>query len=339
MATPAQPQYNRRSAPKPLPPLVVPNDDGGRARRLPALPPGADVWRTEEFDLLGLGSRTIAKMVAAGHLVRTRHGCYVRGAYWRSLPEPGRQRALILAHHHGTLARSTGLFVYSHTSAARLHSLFLWNADNYIHISTPFKPSTGGYGADVRAHFKPVGPQELVSIDGVPATSLERTALDCALALRYQPALILMDHALRKGASRPALQKAAERLSGHRGIRTLRAVLENADPRAESPGETLARDAMRMLRIPDPVPQFDVMTAYGLYRLDFAWPLQRVALEFDGKTKYFDHGPTDEVVFRERQREKALVAAGWTVVRIEWRDLFDQASLKARLLSALRNNG
>ena len=81
----------------------------------------------------------------------------------------------------------------------------------------------------------------------------------------------------------------------------------------------------------------EVVTQQGLHRLDFAWEDHKVALEFDGKTKYFDYRPTDEVVFQERRREKALMADGWTIVRIEWPELAKEAALKRRILAALHS--
>ena len=76
-------------------------------------------------------------------------------------------------------------------------------------------------------------------------------------------------------------------------------------------------------------------TSEGLYRIDLAWRKKMVALEFDGKVKYFDYAPTDEVIYRERQREKALMEQGWLFIRIQWRDLFNEQALKMRVLKAL----
>ena len=69
--------------------------------------------------------------------------------------------------------------------------------------------------------------------------------------------------------------------------------------------------------------------------MDFAWRDIRLALEFDGRTKYFDYEPTSEVLLQERRREKALMEEGWTFIRIEWKDLFDEADLKKRILDAI----
>lgn len=69
--------------------------------------------------------------------------------------------------------------------------------------------------------------------------------------------------------------------------------------------------------------------------MDFAWKDIKLALEFDGRTKYFDYAPTSEVLFQERRREKALMEEGWTFMRIEWKDLFDEGRLKKRVLDAI----
>ena len=158
---------------------------------------------------------------------------------------------------------------------------------------------------------------------------------DCAMMLRYRQALILTDHALRLGADRSALQAMADDLDGRRGIRTFRRVLATADPRSESPGETLTRELIMRLRIRPPQPQLEVSSHAGRHRLDFAWKEEKVALEFDGKTKYFEYRPTAEVIFEERHREKALTEEGWRFVRVKWKDLFREQEFKSRLLRAL----
>jgi very-short-patch-repair endonuclease len=49
------------------------------------------------------------------------------------------------------------------------------------------------------------------------------------------------------------------------------------------------------------------------YRVDFAWPEQRVVLEADGRAKY----RADEL-WHEKRREIALKRAGFRVVRVVW---------------------
>jgi very-short-patch-repair endonuclease len=301
----------------------------------PALPPTGNLWRTDQLLDLGYGSRSIRSLLDSGSLVRLRYGCYLRASVWDAQSPRTRSRQLIYAHAHGTRTTSTGLFVYSHTSAARLHRLHLWNVDNLIHILQRVQPSSERHGKDVKCHTRPFSDHEVTVLRGLRVTSLERTAADCAMMLTYRQALIVMDHALRLGADRSLLQAMAGSLDGRRGVRTFRRALEGADARSESPGETLTRELILRLKIKPPTPQVEVTSAIGRHRLDFAWKKEKVALEFDGKLKYFDFKPTAEVLYEERRREKALTEEGWRFLRIEWKDLFNEARFKDRVLQAL----
>jgi hypothetical protein len=111
--------------------------------------------------------------------------------------------------------------------------------DNTIHILQKVRPSNERHGRDVRCHTRPYAEHDIAIVNGLQTTSLERTVADCAMMLRYRQALILTDHALRLGAEQSTLQAMADALDGRRGIRTFRRVLATADPRSESPGESL----------------------------------------------------------------------------------------------------
>ena len=301
----------------------------------PTLPATGNLWRTDQLLDLGFGSRSIKALLDSGSLVRLRYGCYLRASIWNAQSARVRSRQLIYAHAHGTRTTSTGAFAYSHTSAARLHRLYLWNVDDIVHILQRVRPSNERHGRDVQCHTRAFSDKDVIVLGGLHTTSLERTAVDCAMMLNYRQSLIVMDHALRLGADRSLLQVMADALDGRRGIRTFRRVLATADPRSESPGETLTRELILRLKIRPPEPQVEVASRVGRHRLDFAWKEEKVALEFDGKAKYFDFQPTDEVLFQERLREKALTEEGWLFVRIEWRDLFREQDFKNRVLRAL----
>jgi very-short-patch-repair endonuclease len=208
--------------------------------------------------------------------------------------------------------------------------------DDAIHILLRVRPSTERLGAGVCGHTTPYTDADIVTIGNLRVTSLERTVVDCAMVLTYQQALVLMDHALRLGADLALMDAMAKALPGRRGIRNLRQALINADPRSESAGETLTRELLARLNLPMPEPQVEVNSRAGRYRLDFAWKDQKVALEFDGKVKYFEYKPTAEVLYQERQRENALTEDGWKFVRVKWQDLFREQEFKARILTALR---
>lgn len=302
----------------------------------PELPQTGNLWRTAQLNQQGINSRSIRRLVGERKLVRLRYGCYVRGSLWARQSAASRSKQLILAHAHGTLTTSAGDFVYSHTSAARLHDLFLWNVDDLIHILFEVCPSSERLGRDVQGHTRPFTEDDVVMIGRLRVTSLERTVVDCAMMLSYRHALVLVDHSLRVGADRVLMETMADGLPGRRGIRNLRMALANADPRSESAGETLTREVIHRLKLPMPELQVEVTSRAGRFRLDFAWKDKKVALEFDGKVKYFAYRATEEVLFEERRREKALTEEGWFFIRVEWRDLFREQELKNRILAALR---
>jgi len=299
------------------------------------LPATGNLWRTEQLLELGYGPRAIASLLDSGALVRMRYGCYLRASLWTAQSPRVRSRQLIFAHAHGTLTTSSGAFVYSHTSAARLHRLHLWDVDNVIHVLQHGRPSNERHGKDVRCHTRPFGEQDVTMVGGLRATTLERTAADCAMMLNYRQSLIVVDHALQLGADPGVMQAMADSLDGHRGIRTFRKALLNGDCRSESAGETLTRELISRLQIKPPELQVEVSSRAGRHRLDFAWKEEKLALEFDGKTKYFDYRPTPDVLFQERRREKALTEEGWRFIRVEWKDLFREHEFKNRLLRAL----
>lgn len=322
--------------------MVTPSDKPrvGQAFRvnttLTALPE-IPLWRTIDLQRQGMDSRRITRLIDAGKILRVRRGCYVPAQAWNQLASEQQGLLSIVIHHHASLPYASGTLVYSHTSAARLHGLRLWKADERIHLTQPFKASRGGNAADVVPHTAQLQPGTVTEKYGLPVSTLEQTVVDCSRTLRYESALIVAEHALLLGANRQVMLSAAHELRGHKNVGNTRLVLESASALSESAGETRTLDFLRRMRIPLPIQQVEVRTQHGLHRLDFAWEECKLALEFDGKTKYFDYGPTDEAIFQERRREKALMADGWTIVRIEWSDLAKEAALKRRILTALHS--
>jgi hypothetical protein len=154
----------------------------------------------------------------------------------------------------------------------------------------------------------------LTVVEGRPATAPAWTAVEVARGLRRPRALATLDAALRSGAcDRRALLVAASAQSGRRGIVNVRELIPLAAAEAESPMESEARLMMIDGGLPNPVLQLEVVDRDGrLWRLDFAWPDRKVAVEYDG----FDFHADPEALRRDRQKRAALHELGWTVVSI-----------------------
>lgn len=298
--------------------------------------PESPVASTPELVGGGLGDRVLTAGVRNRKLLRLRRGAYVRMDQWRR-SKPWEQDLLrIQAHHCSTLGGS----IYSHVSAARLHGCQEWEGGPLVHVTTPFSPAKASSGSDVAAHAGCLVPDEIVQVQTpwqrpAQTTSLERTVVDCARTLDFERAVVIADHALRLGADPGKMQDYLDNGRITRGNRRLRRVLEFMDARSESVGETRTRVLLDKLGIVGGVLQLDVATPLGNYRGDFGWQRQKVILEFDGRAKYFEYAPTEEVVFEERRREKAIQAQGWKVVRIEWDDLSRPWDVDRKLKEAL----
>ena len=156
-------------------------------------------------------------------------------------------------------------------------------------------------------------------IDGRRATTPAWTAVEVARGLRRPRALATLDAALRSGTcDRRDLHFAAVEQFGRRGIVAVRELIPLADPRAESPMESEARLVMLDGGLPTPELQYDLIDRSGrLWRLDFAWPDRKVAVEYDG----FDWHSDPEALRRDRQKRAALAEMDWTVTSIVYDDV------------------
>ncbi len=154
----------------------------------------------------------------------------------------------------------------------------------------------------------------LTEVDGRPATTPEWTAVEVARGLRRPRALATLDAALRSGTcDRRLLERAVAMQSGRRGIVQVRDLIALARPEAESPMESEARLVMIDGGLPMPVLQYEVIDRSGrLWRVDFAWPDVKVAVEYDG----FDWHSDPDALRRDRQKRAALLEMGWSVMSI-----------------------
>ncbi|MCJ8506055.1 endonuclease domain-containing protein [Kocuria flava] len=254
--------------------------------------------------------------VATGRLVRLRCGVYAPAA-WHDLPAEQQDLGRIHAVAVGALRPP----VFSHGSAALLHGLRVLHPDGEVHVCRPRGTGTHNSVNGVRNHHLELPAADVVELQGLRATSLERTALDCARFWRAEDALVLLDQAARRGVDPGVLTARLAAMPGRRGVRAARWAVGLMDGRAESVGESLTRLLLARAQLPPPVLQLEIPTPLGVFRPDFAWPGSRLILEFDGRGKYFLERPTAEVLLRERRRETQLTNLGWRVLRTDWDEL------------------
>ncbi|HAP91644.1 MAG TPA: hypothetical protein DEQ49_16525 [Arthrobacter bacterium] len=303
--------------------------------RWPAFP----VVSSQQLDAAGVDERVLTAAVRSGILLRLRRGAYVRSADWKGAEPWTRDALQIQAHFLST----GGVARYSHVSAARLHECHVWDAGPLVHVTTDYANSVKSAGGDVRTHRLDLQAADLTTLwimDGreILATGIERTVLDCARILPLEQAAVIGDHALRKGAGIDSMRRLLDGSPVKRGNRRALDLLAALDGRSESVGETRTRLLLRSFGFNMFIPQVELPTTSGHFRADFADPVSRIVIEFDGSGKYTDYRPTEEVLLAERRRENALIEEGWLVLRLEWKHLAYPAEVRRRLLAMMERS-
>jgi very-short-patch-repair endonuclease len=218
--------------------------------------------------------------------------------------------------------------VVSHGSAIKLWKLPGCSED--VHI-TVFGRNPGR-AAGIRIHrVKALDLRDVRIQHGIPVTAPARTLIDFAA----RETMTRVEKALAEAralelVTDDELEAAMERCPGRVGVGTVRAVLA-----AERGPAILRSDAeRRMRRLIDaadlPVPEFNA-PLLG-FEVDVLWRHARLIVEvgawrFHGGRRSFES---------DRRRDQVLVAAGYRVIRVTWRQLTEEPfALVARIAQAL----
>ncbi|WP_175471574.1 endonuclease domain-containing protein [Geodermatophilus telluris] len=187
---------------------------------------------------------------------------------------------------------------------------------------------------DRRIHRVALEDDEVVNREGLPVTAPARTWRDLAGVLQPAALLAVTDQVLARWCTRADLERQLARRPTGRGCARAQEVLPVADPRAESPMESVLRWVVQEAGLPAPQLQYVVRDGAGgfLGRADLAWPEQRLLVEFDGDV----HRERD-VFVSDTRRQNRLVGAGWTVLRFTSSDVLGRPDeVVAEIRRALR---
>ena len=218
----------------------------------------------------------------------------------------------------------------SHRAAA-----FLWGLlpeVDRVELTTPYRRSPFLQDAIVHRSLD-LRDAGVVQRDGITTTTPLRTMVDLGAVLKPWHVADCLERGLTSRLfSLKAVDAERMRLAkrGRRGAGVIREVL---DDRAlgSTPADGLLEPRMAALLrdfgLPEAVFQFVV----GPYRLDFAYPELKIALEVDG---WEVHG-TPKAMQADLERQNALVAMGWTVLRFTWHDVIRRPAKVAAAIRAV----
>ena len=261
----------------------------------------------DQLRRLGLSDDEIDYRVAVGRLRLIHRGVYAVGHH--RIAAEGLWLAAVLAG--GERA------VLSHRSAARLWELL--PHDGRIEVTTP-TPRRHRPGI----HYC----QSLVeSFDrtihrAIPVTTVGRTLFDLgAVDSRRVPKALEQADVLQLLDVRE-LQRLVDRHPRRPGTSAIRAALASA---AAWRGITRSELEQRFRAVIEegdlPLPELNCRIDLGslVIEADVVWTDARLIVELDG---YVYHR-TAAAFERDRERDRAAIAAGWRVIRITWRQLVD----------------
>jgi hypothetical protein len=160
-------------------------------------------------------------------------------------------------------------------------------------------------------HSFQLADDEVQTVRGMRVTTAARTAFDIGCGLPVAKAVPILDALLNATNVKPAdITAVADRHSGARCIRRLRAALELADGGAESPQETRVRLLLVGAGLPRPETQIEFRDLH--IRVDMGWREWKIAVEYDG----IHHWENRYQRSWDIGRIALLEATGWAVIRV-----------------------
>jgi predicted transcriptional regulator of viral defense system len=255
---------------------------------------------------LDVGRGAIAHALATGRLHRWYRGVYAVGH--RAVRREGRWMAAVLAVGPDA--------VLSHRAAAALWGMRP-SVRPRIEVMTARKVASRD---EIQVHRAALAPDEVTVRDGIPVTTPARTLVDLAAVLSRHELARALNQAEILRLPFPDLT----RYRGHRGIAKLRRT-EPDHTRSDLEADFLAFVAANGL--PAPL----VNRPLNAVEPDFRWPAHKLIVEIDG---FGTHG-TRHAFERDRERDRRLLAAGWRVVRLTWRQLHEDRTDVAHDLHSL----
>lgn len=225
-----------------------------------------------------------------------------------------------------TLVRlKTGAALTGPSAAAVREVTMLGDPPSQVYVSNV---TPGRYAPAVRV----LPPVPACNFNGILLSTPPAMIGHCAWIFDPRQAIVVADATLAGGLCEKddlhhwALSQARKKYSSR-----VRWLADNADPQADSPGETLTRLAVTGLGY-DVVSQYRVELTDRLAFIDLLVDGTKVAIEFDGLVKYRKRGLAK--VVQEHLREGELQALGYTLVRLVWQQLDDLEQLDRRLRAA-----
>ena len=283
--------------------------------------PRYGVFVPSDAHAVGITPRGLSRRCQKGVVRRLHQGVYAMAA----VPPSPHQTLLAACRWAGAGSAA------SHEAAAALWKLDGFEALRPV-ISTPRRLRSDR----VRSHrVDPIPAGEIVEIDGIPVTKIERTLLDLAGAVDVNTLEDALDSALRRRLTTiNRLEMRVRGSAGKTGVRKLRSLLAERDHEGH-PTESRFESRLQRLLLDAGLPAVRQHKIWDggefVARVDFCFPESKVIVEADS---YRWHS-SRRAWQRDRERRNRLTSMGWVVIQVTWDDVIKRPTRTVERLRSL----
>jgi very-short-patch-repair endonuclease len=270
------------------------------------------VVSTAQLAEAGFDHPAIKRWLRAGRLQRMHRGVF-RVTAVANAPRAAEMAAL--------LACGVERSVVSHRSAAKLWRLPVeWSAP-VVEVTVTGRNPARRPGIAVY-HVPALHRRDVRRIEGIPASAPARTLMDLAVVLPFGELEIVYAEARGRGLVHArGLTALLASHRGRHGVGAVRRLLEVERDRGVCRSKAEHRLQAMVQASTLPMPRAN--TRVEGFEVDFLWPDQKLIVEVDG---YAFHAGKQSFE-RDRDRDAALAARGYVVMRVTWEQLMSASDV------------
>jgi very-short-patch-repair endonuclease len=247
----------------------------------------------------GLSQDSINRRLRSGQWLRC-----VRGVYFvDDRPFTHEARLRVDVWGYGADAVASGL------TAAWWHRLTRFPPD-IVEVTVP-RNARRRKRPGTRLRRRDLDPKDIVERNALRVTAMPLTVVEAAV--RRGGGAKITDTALQRYVDLEQLWRVHLRNKGRHGSPAARRLLQAASDGARSEAERLL---IKLLR-DNGITGWKANYPIGGYKVDVAFPKQKVAIEVDGWAFHSDH----EDFEKDRKRQNIISLLGWQILRFTWLDL------------------
>ncbi|HEV3473182.1 MAG TPA: hypothetical protein VG408_08270 [Actinomycetota bacterium] len=166
--------------------------------------------------------------------------------------------------------------------------------------------------------------EQIITIEGIRSTSIERTLLDLCGVMVKRKAAIALDNALMRGLTTLGSIDHCLFLTARRGrngcgvLRDLMKARVGLNTAPNSPLETVIHEMLFESSLPIPVLQHVITDDTGVFvaRPDFLYPEEKLIIEGHSKTWHWG----ERAESRDLEKHNKLLALGYSIMYVTWQD-------------------